>query len=175
MQKGVMRKRRASPPSEYGRQLQAKQDLKREYNLRERQFKNYVKSILGQSHGEADTSELLLQKLETRLDGFVYRAGFASTRSQARQQVGHGHFMVNGKPTRVPSYQISKNETVSVNPSSLGKTMFKNIQLSLQKFQPPAWITLDKEKMEGKIAEFPRLEEVNAGVDISLVFEFYSR
>lgn len=175
MQKGIVRKRRASQLSEYGKQLQAKQALKREYDLRERQFKGYVGKVLAKKHQNIDTSEFLLQKLETRLDGVVFRMGFAQTRAQARQLVGHGHIMVGGRVMNVPSYQVKKGEVISINPASLEKTIIKNAKLSIKKFQPPSWIQLDKEKMEGSMQEFPKLQDVRSEVDIPLVFEFYSR
>ncbi len=170
-----MRKRRPSPLSEYGRQLQAKQELKRDYELRERQFKKYVKAILNQAQRKVDASELLLMSLETRLDNAVFRAGFAQTRSQARQMVTHGHIMVCGKKAAVPSYQIKKDDVVSISPSALKKTLFKNVQLGIVKYQPPSWIELNKEKMEAKISDLPKIAELQITVDMPLVFEFYSR
>jgi len=174
MQKGVMRKRRPKPLSEYGKQLQEKQDLKGQYNLREKQFKRYVKEALGKSaHG--DSPELFLQKLERRLDNVVYRAGFAPTRKQARQMVGHGHFLVNGRKMDIPSFEVKKGDTISVRPASLERTLFKNMLLGLKKYEAPSWLLLDKEKPEILIQQFPSLTEVAPSVEIALVFEFYSR
>ncbi len=175
MQKGVVRKRRPSQLSEYGRQLQAKQELKRDYNLRERQFKNYVNEILGRSKHEGEASHLLLKKLETRLDNAVFRSGFAKSRLQARQIITHGHILVNGKRVSTPSYQITKGEVVSLGAAALNKTLFKNVIVSIAKYSPPSWIELDKEKMESKIIEFPTSQDIQITVDIPLVFEFYSR
>ncbi|MBI1984917.1 MAG: 30S ribosomal protein S4 [Candidatus Wildermuthbacteria bacterium] len=171
-----MRKRRASQLSEYGKQLQAKQELRGEYGLRERQFKGYVKKVLARKNTQgSDTNEALLQNLETRLDGIVYRMGFAKTRSQARQIVGHGHIHVNGKVMDIPSYQVQKKDVISISRSSLNTELVKNIQLAMKKFQAPSWIELDKEKMEGGIKELPKLQDVGSEADIPLVFEFYSR
>jgi len=118
MQKGIMRKRRPAPLSEYGRQLKEKQDLKAQYNLREKQFKNYVKEVLGKrAHG--DSPELFLQKLERRLDNVVFRSGLASTRKQARQMVSHGHFLVNKRKVDVPSFEVKKGDVISLRPASL--------------------------------------------------------
>ena len=169
-----MRKRRPKPLSEYGRQLQEKQDLKRQYNLREKQFKRYVKEALGKTaHG--DSPELFLQKLERRLDNVVYRAGFAPTRKQARQMVSHGHFLVKGKKMDVPSFQVKKGDVISVRPASLERTLFKNTLLGLKKYEAPSWILLDKEKPEITIKQFPTFAEIAPSVEISLIFEFYSR
>lgn len=175
MQKGVVRKRRPSQPSEYGRQLQAKQELKRDYNLQERQFKNYVNEILGRSNHEEEASHVLLKKLETRLDNAVFRAGFAKSRLQARQIITHGHIIVNGKKVSSPAYQIKKGDIISPSPSALNKTLFKNAKLGIVKYNPPPWMEINKETMESKIIEFPSAQDIQITVDIPLVFEFYSR
>lgn len=174
MQKGVMRKRRPKPLSEYGRQLQEKQDLKGQYNLREKQFKSYVSEALKKSaHG--DSPELFLQKLERRLDNVVFRAGFAPTRKQSRQMVTHGHFKVNGKKMDIPSFEVKKGDVITVRTSSLQRTLFKNIFLGWKKFEAPEWMTLDKEKPEITILQFPSFAQIAPSVEISLIFEFYSR
>ena len=174
MQKGVMRKRRPSPQSEYGRQLEEKQNLKAQYNLREKQFKRSVKEALGKTaHG--NSPELFLQKLERRLDNVVFRSGLASTRKQARQMVSHGHFLVNDRKVDVPSFEVKKGDSISVRPSSLQRTMFKNALLGLKKYEAPSWILLDKEKPEITIKLLPSLAEIAPSVEIPLIFEFYSR
>ena len=174
MQKGVMRKRRPKPRSEYGRQLQEKQDLKGQYNLREKQCKRYVKVALDKS-GHGDSPELFLQKLERRLDNVVYRAGFAPTRKQSRQMVSHGHFLVNGKKMDIPSFEVKKGDVITVRSASLERTLFKNVLLGLKKYETPSWMSLDKEKPEISILQFPSLAEIAPSVEISLIFEFYSR
>ena len=174
MQKGVMRKRRPKPQSEYGRQLQEKQDLKGQYNLREKQFKRYVKAALEKS-GHGDSPELFLQKLERRLDNVIYRAGFAPTRKQSRQMVSHGHFLVNDKKVDIPSFEVKKGDVISVRPAFLERTLFKNVLLGLKKYETPSWISLDKETLKINILQFPSLAEIAPTVEISLIFEFYSR
>jgi len=174
MQKGVVRKRRPSPLSEYGKQLKEKQELKAEYNLRERQFKQYVTATL--THvGTGNLAELLLQHLERRLDNAVYRMGMAETRKKARQMVSHGHFLVNGKPVDIPSYMIKNEDVISVRENSKKKTLFQNAKLALKKYETPSWLQLDKEKMEAKVTGQPSFEEIASGIEIPLVFEFYSR
>ncbi|MDP4007060.1 MAG: 30S ribosomal protein S4 [bacterium] len=174
MQKGVVRKRRPTPQSEYGRQLQQKQDLKAQYNLREKQMKNYVKEVLGgASHG--NSPELFLQKLERRLDNVVFRAGFAPTRKQGRQMVSHGHFLVNGRKVDIPSFEVKRGDIISPRPSSMERTLFKNTLLGLKKYEAPSWIQLNKEKPEITIKLLPTLAEAAPSVEIPLIFEFYSR
>ena len=174
MQKGIMRKRRGTPLSEYGRQLQQKQDLRSQYNLAENQLKNYVQETLGEA-GKGDPQELFLQKLEWRLDNVVFRAGFAPSRKQARQMVSHGHFLVNGRKVDVPSFQVKKGDVISPRPSSRERTLFKNAQLSLKKYEAPSWLQLDKEKLEIAVQQLPTLAEAAPSVEIPLIFEFYSR
>lgn len=175
MQKGVLRKRRPRPLSEYGRQLQEKQELRRQYNLRERQFSKYVKTALARAKGGDSSPEILMRELETRLDNIVYRMGLAETRNQSRQMVSHKHFTVNGRPSNIPSQQLRVGDIVKVHPSSIGIGLFKNIQAKLKKYEAPKWLELDKEKLEAKIVSIPNLIDASPNIELSLVFEFYSR
>lgn len=175
MQKAVVRKRPPSQQSEYGKQLATKQELRNEYLLRERQFKRYVQEILARKAKEGDKAELLLRKLETRLDSVVFRMGFSPTRAGARQLVGHGHIYVNQRLVDAPSMPIKIGDVIAVNPFSLKRTFFKNLPLNIKSYTAPAWITLDKEKMEATIKSLPGAGEVLLQVDLPLVFEFYSR
>ena len=161
--------------SEYGKELREKQKLKNWYNLRERQFKKYVKGVLKKQGKVEDTGSLLVKKLESRLDNVVFRLGFAASRIQARQLVNHGHFLVNGRKNDIPSCQIKKGDIISLRPNSLSKPIFKNLQPVLKKYKPPSWIELNAEKAEGKITGEPSLEEAALPVEISAIFEFYSR
>ena len=122
-----------------------------------------------------DAGNLLIQKLESRLDNVVYRLGFAASRSQAKQMTTHGHFLVNGKKVDVPSCQIKKGDVVSLRPSSKAKPLFANITAILKKSTPPLWLKLDPAKLEGKVIGEPNLEEVSPPAEISSIFEFYSR
>ena len=174
MQKGVVRKRRTNPPSEYGQQLAQKQELKNQYNLRERQLKSYIAKAVS-AKGTGNTAELLMKLLESRLDSIVFRMGMAQTKKQARQMVAHGHFEVNNRLVYVPSYLVKKGDTISLHQLSQKTTLFQNVKLALKKYQPPPWIQLDKEKMEGMVAAEPTLAEIAPTVELPLVFEFYSR
>lgn len=174
MQKGVVRKRRAVPLSEYGKQLREKQELKAQYHLRERQLKHYVKAALAQS-GKANAKEQLLARLETRLDSVVFRMGLADTRRQARQLVSHGHMLVNGRRTRIPSYRVEPGDVVGVRTQSQAHTFFANRKLTLKKYEAPSWLQLDRDRMEAEVKSIPSMEEIGATLRIPLVFEFYSR
>lgn len=171
---GKKGKRRASPLSEYGRELREKQRLKVWYNLREAQLRKYVKEVL-RKRGKGETANLLIKKLESRLDNLVFRFGFAVSRSQARQLVSHGHFLVNGKRVKSPSYQVKKGDKITILPQKRGKKIFQSLNSFLKKYQPSSWLKLDKEKLEGEVIGEPTLEEVAPPVEISSIFEFYSR
>jgi small subunit ribosomal protein S4 len=172
---GMKGKRRKASLSEYGKELREKQKLKNWYNLRERQFEKYVKEILRKRSRVEDAGSILIKKLEMRLDNVVFRLGFASSRVQARQLIQHGHFLVNKKIVRIPSYEVKKGDTISIKPISAKKTAFKNLSTLFKKYEPPSWISLNKENLEGKIVDLPKLEEVVPPAEISSIFEYYSR
>ena len=172
---GQKKKRRPSAPSEYGKQVREKQKLRNLYNLREKQFRNYVKKILSKKRRTINADQSLIQTLELRLDNTVFRLGFAATREQARQMVSHGHFLVNGRKVTIPSNQLKKGDEVSLRPQSKNKVLFKEMGVKIKNFQPVSWIELDKTNLTGKIAKEPSLEEVMPPVEMSAIFEFYSR
>lgn len=170
---GVQRKRRAQV-TEFGRELQEKQKLQRQYNLRERQFKNYVRKVLGQK-GREDAENMLISMLERRLDNVVFRFGIAATREQARQMVSHGFFLVNGTSIDIPSAQVRKGDVISVKPQKKEKGVFKDLALRMKNYKFPSWLVFDAAKMEGKVTGDPAIEEVQPPVEVSTVFEYYSR
>ena len=172
---GEKKKRRPSPPSEYGKELREKQKLKNWYNLRERQFKKYVKETLKSRGRVEDATVLLIRKLESRLDNIVFRLGFAPSRAQAKQLVSHGHFLVNGKRIDIPSHHVKKGDVISFSSKSQKKNIFQTIKNSLKKYKTSSWLKLDVEKMEGEVLNEPAIEEVAPPVEISTIFEFYSK
>ncbi len=172
---GQKGKRRSAPPSEYKRELMEKQKLKYWYNLKERQLKKYVEEVLKMRGKVKDASVLLIQNLEKRLDNVVYRLGFASSRDQARQMVSHKFFLVNGESVNIPSYRLKVGDVVTLKPQKLKKVILKDIKEKLKKHTPPSWLSLDPEKLEGKLIAEPKVEEIAPPVEVSAVFEFYSR
>jgi small subunit ribosomal protein S4 len=172
---GQKAKARRVNVSEYGKELKEKQKLKNWYNLGETQFKKYVKDILNKKSRKEDASVLLTQKLEKRLDNVILRLGFASSRTQARHLLTHKHFYVNGKSNNLPSYQVKKNDEITLRPSSLKKPVFQNLSNNIKKIQPPAWLNLDIEKIQGKVVGEPCLEDAGAPVEMSAIFEYYSK
>lgn len=172
---GLKRKKRARALSEYGKELKEKQKLKKWYNLRERQFRRYVEKASSHRGGTDDVGSFLIKILESRLDNVIFRLGIAVSRDQARQLVSHGHFLVNEKPVNIPSYQLKKGDIVKLKPKNLKKTAFQNLSVKLKKQKVPSWLTLNVENLEGKIIADPSFEEAAPPVEISAIFEFYSR
>lgn len=172
---GQKGKRRTRPLSEYGKELREKQKLKNWYNLNEEQFRKYVKDILRKRGKVENAADFLIQRLESRLDNTVFRLGFASSRSQARQFVSHGHFLVNGKPVNISAYQLKKGDRITIRSQSQKKKIFEHLPVYLKKHQFPSWLKLNPEKLEGEVLGFPTLEEASPPAEVSTIFEFYSR
>ena len=143
------RKRPNRGLSEYGVQLREKQKLKFSYGLRERQFANYLKEA--NKKGGGDVKTYLLELLESRLDNVVFRLGLTNSRSQTRQIISHGHIMVNNRKVTIPSYRVKIGDKISIRPQSINKTVFRDLDIKLKKYNPPSWINLDKDKKEGII------------------------
>jgi len=172
---GQKPKRRKGRVSEYGRELNEKQKLRNWYNLREKQLLRYVKSVMAKEQEVESTGDQLIRKLEGRLDNVVYRAGFASSRTQARQMVSHGFFHIGDRLVDRPSYQVKVGDEITLKPSKKGKKIFEEFEANMKNFNPPAWISLDKKNFSAKIIGEVPVEEVAPPVEISAVFEFYSR
>lgn len=171
---GSKKKRRSGSFSEFAKELKEKQKLRNYYGLGECQFRNYVKFVLQKRGQGGDATLLLLKELERRLDNVVFRLGFAKSRREAKQMVSHGYFLVNGKPVNISSFATKKGIDISFKENKKEKIIFKNLSSALKSYQAPKWLDLDKEKMEGKITAEPTAEDVN-NIDISSIFEFYSR
>jgi small subunit ribosomal protein S4 len=174
--------RRPSPPGqhgvrrrkvgEYGLQLREKQKVRRVYGVLERQFRNYFR--VASTHSGV-TGEYLLRSLELRLDNVVYRMGFATSRAQARQLVGHGHFAINGTPTNIPSFQVRQGDKVEVRESRRGREPFKLAKETLKNHQAPEWLAIDAANLAGTIADLPRRDQMPLDLNEQLVVEYYSR
>ncbi len=166
-------KNRPRRPSEYGGQLLEKQKLKLIYGLREKQFKKYFDAAAGKL---GVTHLVMLEMLERRLDNVVFRLGLAPGRRAARQMVSHGHFTVNGRRVYSPSYSVKAGDQIEIRLASQTNKNFGETRTILKKFQPPAWLDLDKEKLSARVAGLPDagfLAEVP--VEMAKVLEFYSR
>ncbi|MCS6828837.1 MAG: 30S ribosomal protein S4 [Caldilinea sp.] len=155
--------------SDFGRQLLEKQKLRAQYNIHERQMRNYVAKAMRKS---GITGEVLVQLLESRLDAFVLRAGFVNTIYAARQFVSHGHVRVDGEPVNLPGYQVKPGQIVSVKEKSRRMPL---VQESLRNANPPAYVALDKEAFSAQLVRLPQRDEVPVICDLQLVIEYYSR
>lgn len=159
--------------SEFGRQLSMKQKIKRLYGVLERQFRHHFEES---KLRQGATGDLLLQRLECRLDNVVYRLGFASSRTAARQLVSHKFFTVNGKRMNVASYEAKVGDVIALKASKEEKTLTKNrIELLKNKKDVPHWLSLDADKLEGKVLALPSREDVGISVDAQMVVEYYSK
>jgi len=172
---GGKMKRKVRSLSEYGKELKEKQKLKNWYNLKEEQFSKYVKKALGKRGKVEDARTFLIKELESRFDNIIFKLGWVSSHSQARQMISHKHFLVNGKRVNIPSYRLKKGDKITIHPSSLKLNIFQNLPTLLKKHQLPSWLELNLEKLEGEIKEEPFIEESDLPAEISVIFEHYSR
>lgn len=156
--------------SDYGLQLREKQKAKRFYGMQETQFRNLFEKA---SRKAGKTGDNLLILLETRLDNVVFRLGFAASRKEARQLVTHGHFRINGKKATIPSMEVKAGDVVSVKEKSKNSPKFKEIkEMSIT---VPSWMTVDTDKLEGKVVAMPRREDIDTPIAEHLIVELYSK
>jgi small subunit ribosomal protein S4 len=158
--------------SDYGKQLRAKQKARRIYGIYEAQFRRYYGKAL---KARGITGLMLLQILESRLDNVIFRLGFASSRSQARLLVTHGHFTVNGRRTDVPSMTLAVGDLVSVREGSLDATYFKDLTSTAETRNIPAWLSRDLKSLSGNFLRLPERPEIDGNLDEQLIVEYYSR
>jgi small subunit ribosomal protein S4 len=156
--------------SEYGLQLREKQKAKRFYGVLETQFRNLFDKA---AKKKGMTGENLLIMLESRLDNVVFRMGFASSRKEARQLVTHGHFTVNGKKVDIPSFEVKAGDVIKVKEKSTSSPKFKEIKEMT--ISVPSWITVDVDKLEGKVVALPKREDIDTPIEEHLIVELYSK
>ena len=158
--------------SEYGLQLRAKQTARRFYGVQENQFHHYFE-IAERKPGI--TGDNLLRILESRLDNVVYRVGFASSRAEARQLVGHGHYDVNGKRVDIASYLLTAGEVVSICEKARGLDKIKAVVEANSARPVPEWIDVDREALTAKVIVLPNRDQIDAPVEDQLIVELYSK
>jgi small subunit ribosomal protein S4 len=158
--------------SDRGLQLREKQKARYTYATLERQFRRFFSQAERQ---EGITGENLLVLLERRLDNVVYRLGFADSRSQARQLVRHGHIMLNGRKTNIPSYLVKEGDTISWREGSRKTEYYKQLAESIEAKTVLSWLSLDKQNLVGQVLSLPTPEETDARFDSKAVVEYYSR
>ncbi len=156
----------------YGEQLREKQKVKRIYFVLEKQFRNYFDKA---SRQKGITGENLLFLLERRLDNTVYRAGFSTSRRQARQLVNHGHIEVNGRKVDIPSFQVKVGDIITIKDKSRKNPHVEGAwQTAVGRGRPP-WITANDAEVSATITDLPKREDVDANINEQLIVELYSK
>ncbi len=174
--------RRAYPPGQhgkrrnkmqpYGLQLREKQKVRRVYGVLEAQFRRYFAEANRQ---KGVTGENLLRLLEQRLDNVVYSLGFASSRSQARQLVRHGHVQVNGRRVDIPAFEVAPGMTIALKEGIRANTLVNEALETAQGRGVPPWLELDAAAYSGKVLSLPSREDIRLPIQEQLIVELYSR
>ena len=167
-------KARPGKRSDYGVQLREKQKLRKIYGMQEKQFHLFFERALRMP---GITGENLFVQLERRLDNVVYRLRFASSRSQARQIVSHGHILVNGRKINIPSYLVKASDEISIAEKSHGMTLIKDALKEFGKSGIMPWLSLDPDAMKGTFLAAPQRSDITDLADIKeqMIIEFYSK
>lgn len=175
--------RRPTPPGQqrFGRrrrvsdralQLREKQRGRVSYGIMEKQFRRYYKDAMRKA---GVTGENLVRMLELRLDNVVYRLGFADSRAQARQTVRHGHIMLNGRPTNIPSCAIKVGDEIAWSPKGKSTQLYKIMQETHQGKEVPAWLGVESSSMTGRVLAQPEVAQIGLKFDPAVIVEYYSR
>ena len=159
--------------SEYGLQLREKQKAKFIYGVLEKPFRNYYEKADRMMTGL--TGENLMTILESRLDSVIFRLGFARTRREARQIVGHKHVLVNGKCVNIPSYLVKAGDVIEIREKSRSLQRYKDILEVTGGRLVPAWLDVDQENFKGTVKNLPTREEIDVPVNEMLIVELYSK
>jgi small subunit ribosomal protein S4 len=163
--------KRAKKPTDYGIQLRAKQKAKRIYGVQETQFHNLflkakkLKGLVGDN---------LMALVEKRLDNVVYQAGFSLSRSHAKQLISHGHVLVNDQTLSISSHMVKQKDVVSLDKKTITELQ-DTIRLADKDFKAPQWLDLNKTKYTVSVVSEPTREDINQGIDVNLIIEYYSR
>ncbi len=175
-------KRRNYPPgqhgqsrvkvSAYGVQLREKQKVRRIYGLLEKQFRSY---FVEADRQKGVTGENLLSLLERRLDNVVYRLGFASSRSESRQLVRHGHFVLNGRKVNIPSIQLKVGDVIELREKSKKIVSINESLEAVVRRGIPQWLEIDKEAFKGNLKGLPVREDITTPIQEQLIVELYSK
>jgi small subunit ribosomal protein S4 len=161
--------------SDFAKQLLEKQRVRFAYGLTERQLRKYVEEAKRVSVLGIDPIARMVEQLEMRLDNVVYRMGLVATRRAARQLVSHGHILVNGTRSTVPSMQISTGDTLEVRARTKNLPIMSSIKERVESATQPAWITFDQTKLAGKVTATPKADTTEMPGSIAAILEYYSR
>ena len=166
------KKKKGRGGSDYSKQLIEKQKLRLTYGLTEKQFSSYVAKAL---ENHVNPQGILFGLLETRLDATAYRAGFAPTRRAARQMASHGHLLVNGVRSTIPSQRLHVGDVVSLREGSKESGLFTGLDDKFKEFKFPSWLSVNVETKEAKLENEPAYSKEDTAADIGAVFEYYTR
>ena len=155
-----------------GLQLREKQKVRFSYGVLERQFRRFFAEA---ARSPGATGENLLILLERRLDNVVYRLGFADSRAQARQIIRHGHILVNGRKTDIPSFVVKPGDVIKWREASIKTEYYKSLVEKIKDKITPGWLSLDEEKMTGSVLNLPATDDIDAKFDGKAIVEYYSR
>jgi small subunit ribosomal protein S4 len=169
---GQQTSRRRRRFSDRALQLREKQKARYSYGTLERQFR---KTFLNAERQAGITGENLLVLLERRLDNVVYRLGFADSRAQARQLVQHGHIVLNGRKTNIPSCLVKEGDTIGWREGSSKTEYYKQLVEDIEAKTVLNWLSLDRQTMVGQVLSLPTPEEIDAKFDGKAIVEYYSR
>ena len=158
--------------SDYGIQLREKQKVKRIYGVLENQFKFYFRKA---SRSKGVTGASLLMTLERRLDNVIYRMSMASSRSEARQVVGHGHVIVNGRQVNIPSYTVKTGDEISVKGTEKMIARFKEVLEQNKDQRKVPWLEVDGANLKAKVTKMPERSDVQMPIQEQLIVELYSK
>jgi small subunit ribosomal protein S4 len=156
----------------YGVQLREKQKVKRIYGVLENQFRRYFEMA---DRTRGITGETLLQLLERRFDNVIYRLGLATSRAQARQQIRHGHFLINGKKVDIPSYSMKAGDTITVRGTSAQNASIVHAMEEVKGRGVPEWLQFDAGQLTGRVQSLPTRQQINLPVQEQLIVELYSK
>lgn len=165
---GHMRKKK----SEYSLQLTEKQKVKTIYGILEKPFRAYYEKAIKM---EGITGENLLILCERRLDNVAFRAGFATTRREARQLVSHAHYTVNGKKVNIPSYLVKPGDVIAIREKSMSSVKFKGLLEANASLTAPNWLSVDATKGTATVTAMPKREDIDYEVEEHLIVELYSK
>jgi len=169
---GQVISRRRPRISDRGLQLREKQKARYSYGMMERQFRRFF-AIAGRQAGI--TGDNLAVMLERRLDNVVYRLGFADSRAQARQLVLHGHIMLNGRKTDIPSCLVKEEDTISWREGSTKTGYYKQLVEAIGGKTVLNWLSLDKQELVGKVLSLPTPDDAEVKFNGKAIVEYYSR
>ena len=175
------RVKRVGKMSEFGVQLRKKQAAKRQFGLTEKQFSRYYTKAV---KAQGVTGEIMLRMLEMRLDTVILRANFARTIMQARQSVGHAHFLVNGKKLNIPSYDVKIGDVITLKERAKESSLYKSLVEEFQAFatknaaaqvSAAKWLTVDPKNLSITITTLPEKGDFDQMIDVQRIIEFYSK